>query len=74
MARSKDYNIGDEFVCGRVKLRVCYDPIEPHSCDKCFFWDFGCTVCTRAVGNCVGLLRKDKKTVYFEEIKEETNL
>lgn len=68
----KDYEVGEEFQFGRIKLRVeqCENPI---SCENCFFREH-LSMCYRllqVIGGCSELRRKDKQSVKFVKVEED---
>ena len=68
----KDYEVGEEFQFGRIKLRVekCDNPID---CENCFFEDTVCINHIAIIGECDGEGRVDGTSVKFVKVEEDEN-
>lgn len=65
----KDNEIGERLRYGNVLLVV--EPTTFKNCDGCFFWGRNCGFIRVAmeIGPCSEMLRADKTSVIFKEVK-----
>lgn len=63
-----EYNLGEVFQCGMVKLRV--EEAYMGSCDGCYLDDLGCYGQLRDIVGLCDNSRKDESNVIFVKVKE----
>lgn len=69
----KEFEVGETFQCGIVKLKCIIEPINrSERCDGCFFDDNGDCIdrFNNIVGECSHTNRKDKTNVIFVKVED----
>ena len=61
-----EFNLGEVFQCGLVKLRV----EEANSCDGCYLDDLGCYGHLRDIVGLCDKSRKDESSVIFVKVED----
>lgn len=67
MGKIKDYEIGDTFKCGRVKLKCVRQP-ENETCESCFFLKMCNLEISKMIGECSCETRDDEENIIFVEV------
>lgn len=67
----KQFNIGETFQCGLLKLKCIENDSKNYRCDSCFFTTLGRCLGKEIVGHCVDSFRNDKTDVIFVKVEDE---
>lgn len=67
----KEFQIGEVFQCGLVKLKVKEAISNKYNCEECFFDGFcNNSINNKIIGDCIGEFREDGKNIIFIESEE----
>lgn len=66
---NKEIPIGTEIQVGLMRVK-CVEK-EKDNCYDCLFGELSGAMCEKICGNCCTTTRQDKKSVIFQEVKDE---